>query len=501
MGSDPFTGAGLRSVELTDRPVLEPYLSSVREPLSDYTFSQIYTWRNSLRILWKIIRGHLCVFANGSGDLTLLLPPIGDSGSDAALRDAFELMDSYNVTHGVPDRSRVEYLNDELRARFSASGLIAAPMGNDYVYDVERMIDLAGGDLKSKRQERNRFTRDYNHRAEAYDASRHQGRCLALLEQWRVHQDAKHLEESSADHTKRQKESLATELALRQADVLGLRGMVVYVDDQVRGFTFGEPLGTDQSSIVIEKTDLECRGLAQFIFSEFCRREWAHRPLVNAGDDWGLEPLAWTKMSYRPVKLMPKYVLRREAALSIAVPVPQEQPEQAVAPEVEAPAEVETAIRPARRDDIPATLELETACFDTFNLTRRQLRYLQSRPSVVFLVAEHGGKLAGEAIALVRHHRGNSITGRIYSLAVDSSCRGKGIGRQLLREMMDQLAQRGAGKVYLEVESTNASAIALYERMGFSVTDEIADYYGEGRSALHMMCPMHAEVAATKSAA
>src|SRR3712207_8487843 len=33
------------------------------------------------------------------------------------------------------------------------------------------------------------------------------------------------------------------------------------------------------------------------------------RPLVNAGDDWGLESLAWTKSSYRPVQLLKKFAM------------------------------------------------------------------------------------------------------------------------------------------------------------------------------------------------
>jgi hypothetical protein len=69
-------------------------------------------------------------------------------------------------------------------------------------------------------------------------------------------------------------------------------------------------LGPQQSSITIEKTRLDTKGLAQFIFSEFCRSDWSDRPLVNVGDDWGLESLAWTKMSYRPVKLLRKFALR-----------------------------------------------------------------------------------------------------------------------------------------------------------------------------------------------
>jgi len=163
----------LRPVELADQDSFRPYFASLLEPLSDYTFSQIYTWRNSLHIVWKIINDHLCVFANGTGDLTLLIPPIGETGSNQALKQAFELMDDYNARQGVPERTRVEYASEELLARLDRSTLHLSPMGTDYVYDVRRMIDLAGGDLASKRQAKNRFMRLYPYRVETYDASKH----------------------------------------------------------------------------------------------------------------------------------------------------------------------------------------------------------------------------------------------------------------------------------------------------------------------------------------
>jgi hypothetical protein len=314
MDQGPLTGWGLRPVELADKPLLDGCFASLSQPLSDYTFSQLFTWRNSLRILWKIIGGHLCVFANGTGDLTLLMPPIGDTGSDAALAEAFELMNAYNSRRGVLDRSRVEYVSAELLDRLDRSKLSVAPMGGDYIYDVDRMIDLAGGDLASKRQAKNRFVRNYNYGVEPYSSRSHRDQCLALLGRWKVHQDHQHVDESSANALKRSKESTATALCLDTAETLGIKGMVVFVDDAIRGFTFGEYLGRDQCSITIEKTDLETKGLAQFIFSEFCRVCWADRPLVNVGDDWGLETLAWTKQSYRPVKRLEKFMIRRVAA-------------------------------------------------------------------------------------------------------------------------------------------------------------------------------------------
>jgi ribosomal protein S18 acetylase RimI-like enzyme len=500
--ADPFGKWELRPVELADQPLLCRYLRPLVQPLSDYTFSQIFTWRNSLRLLWREIDQHLCIFANGTGDLTLLIPPIaGDAGAsstDAALRRAFELMDDYNASHGVPDRSRIEYVSEELLARLDRRGLTAQPMGHDYIYDTQRMIDLAGGDLKSKRQERNRFMRDNRFHVEPYSGDRHLEPCLNLLNSWKIHQDAQHLEEPNLSSIKRQKESRATELALRHAGELGLMGMVVYVEDALRAFTFGEPLGTDQASIVIEKTDLAVKGLAQFIFSEFCRLHWSDKPLINAGDDWGLESLAWTKASYRPVKLLKKYVLCREAAVAVSTGMAGNAVPIAVATEMpgvtpSAPDESIT-VRSALPDDLIPAMQLEETCFDTYCLSKRQLRYLQRSPNAVFQVAQSenagpNGKIVGECIALIRHHK-RSLSGRLYSLAVHPDQRGNGIGHRLLKTTLAEVVARGAKRVFLEVEQANASALKLYERHGFRAIGILPDYYGANRPGVHMVCEL-----------
>src|SRR5439155_3482168 len=130
----------------------------------------------------------------------------------------------------------------ELLSRFSPSRLREPQvMGGDYLYDVNQMIHLSGSELSSKRQAKNRFLRNYAHRVETYSAPAHLQDCVSLLASWKDHQDASHATEIGATAIKRQKESLATELALRHADELGLRGLVVYVtgedgQQRLRGF-------------------------------------------------------------------------------------------------------------------------------------------------------------------------------------------------------------------------------------------------------------------------
>ena len=481
---DSLADYGLSPIELADRPTFDAHFRTLRRPLSDYTFAQFYTWRNSLHLAWKIIDDHLCAFANGSGDLTLLMPPIGtgNGGGDRALRRAFELMDQYNADHGVPDRSRIEYVSDELLERFDRVPLMISPMSADYIYDTQRMIDLAGGDLASKRQAKSRFLRLYPHRVESYDAGRHLDGCLALLGQWRSHQDAGG--DCGIAAAKRTKETAATELALRSVESLGLSGKVVYVTDplageSLRAFTLGEPLGDDASSILIEKTDLSIKGLAQFIFSDFCQSHWAARPRVNVGDDWGLESLAWTKMSYRPVDRLQKHAIGLPRATAVAPGFTMR------------PVELPLILRPARLDDVPALVAMEHACFDeSVRVSPRQMKYLQSR--AVCLVAERDGAVVGQAIALVRRFRRGAV-GRIYSVAVDPKSRGNGVGRSLVNALLAQLVGRGVKRVFLEVEATNNTALSLYGRLNFATVKTLPNYYGFGRDGLRLMCDATAE--------
>jgi ribosomal-protein-alanine N-acetyltransferase len=145
-------------------------------------------------------------------------------------------------------------------------------------------------------------------------------------------------------------------------------------------------------------------------------------------------------------------------------------------------------IREARKEDVEPAVRLERTCFGDggFSLTKRQLQYLYRRPTAVFMIAEQGGQVVGEGVALVRKHK-KRLSGRIYSVAVHPGCRGHGVGEALIRALVDALSARGVRRIYLEVEITNAGATRLYERLGFTKTGTLPDYYGPGRPAVHMV--------------
>lgn len=325
---DEPDGRALALLAPHHKPTFDPAFQSLAQPISDYSFANVYAWTSVLDLYCARIRRHLCVFANGTGDLTLLLPPLPEPGAEPGdlrrcLTEAFDQMDAYNLAKGRPGASRIEYVSDEMLERINAiSGddlrLAAAPMSGDYIYPLANMVDLPGKALKSKRHAKTKFMRDFpDHRTELLRPE-HVGPCLELLATWKRHGDQAHegqITEGSnrvATADLRSKDTTACEMALQHYDFLNLRGMVLYVSDKLVGFTIGESLSPLQASILFEKTDPQYHGAPQFIFSEFCRLCWADKPEINVGDDWGIPTLRFTKQSYRPSRNLCKYVITRQ---------------------------------------------------------------------------------------------------------------------------------------------------------------------------------------------
>jgi [ribosomal protein S18]-alanine N-acetyltransferase len=65
----------------------------------------------------------------------------------------------------------------------------------------------------------------------------------------------------------------------------------------------------------------------------------------------------------------------------------------------------------------------------------------------------------------------------INTLAVAPADRRQGYATTLLREVMEDAAEKGALKATLEVRASNQSALALYEGLGFRVAAKRPGYY------------------------
>ncbi|MBI5564781.1 MAG: N-acetyltransferase [Chloroflexi bacterium] len=67
--------------------------------------------------------------------------------------------------------------------------------------------------------------------------------------------------------------------------------------------------------------------------------------------------------------------------------------------------------------------------------------------------------------------KGTHRTAFIYDFIIDEAHRGQGYGRQALAALDGQAAGMGVESISLHVFGHNPTAIALYEKMGYRVTD------------------------------
>ena len=112
-------------------------------------------------------------------------------------------------------------------------------------------------------------------------------------------------------------------------------------------------------------------------------------------------------------------------------------------------------------DDIPRMAGLERIIF-TDPWSEKVYRETLALPDVEYVVAVDDDTIVGGAG--VRNIVG---TGEITNVMLLPEYRGKGLGRKIVEEVIERGRRLGAEEFTLEARASNASAIKLYEKLGF----------------------------------
>ena len=133
-------------------------------------------------------------------------------------------------------------------------------------------------------------------------------------------------------------------------------------------------------------------------------------------------------------------------------------------------------------DDLDGLLALERGCFpDADWFPRRSWKRLLARPTSVVLVIRDGGRVMAAVVGLLR---ANSKICRVYSLAVDPSLRGRGVGGALIHALA-QHVKPARTDLSLEVRADNP-ARGLYEKLGFTHISALPGYYPDGADGVRL---------------
>jgi len=135
------------------------------------------------------------------------------------------------------------------------------------------------------------------------------------------------------------------------------------------------------------------------------------------------------------------------------------------------------ALQPA---DLPGVVALEAACFP--EPWGAEVLADEARHGVVEVWREGDRVLGAIVYRVVPGELGDELD--LHRVAVLPAARRAGIGRRLVDHMLAAGRARGLTRVTLEVRRDNVAAIALYERLGFTLLASRKRYYADGEDAL-----------------
>ncbi|MGI6188103.1 MAG: DUF2156 domain-containing protein [Clostridiales bacterium] len=287
-----------KEIELSDRPVIEHYLSMRYYDNSEFCFSNLFIWRYGFNLKFSVIDDYLCIVGRLGESFYFIFPPLGRD--DGNLDRAFIKVIEYYKAQGYP--IIIKCVTEPMRMLIEQAmpGFFRYerdPNNDDYVYSTYDLINLEGKKYHQKRNHINRFLKNYEYTYESIDDSNIE-ECIAAEIEW--------LKGKEPDRSL-QDEKIAIMEALNNFDQLGLKGGALRIDGKIQAFSIGDLLNPEMVVIHFEKANTEYHGSYAMINQQFAANCWKDIPYINREEDMGIPGLRKAKRSYHPIKMVEKY--------------------------------------------------------------------------------------------------------------------------------------------------------------------------------------------------
>ncbi|ADO82534.1 DUF2156 domain-containing protein [Ilyobacter polytropus] len=289
-----------KNIELDDRERLNEFLLG-RFQTGDLTFTNLFIWRIGKNLKYKINDDIL--YIKGTEDKSefyyIPLPKHGDFRK--IKKQISELLKVNTVIRAVPEGVRIlleDYFSfQEERDRF------------DYLYKVEKLIELKGRKFHNKKNQVNRFEKIYDFSYEKIDSTNIK-EVMDFEDKWCQDREC-------SIYKGLDKESLGIREIFENYESLYLKGGLLRVQGDIVAFSIGEEITPNTGLIHIEKGDIKYQGVYQEMNKIFLKKEFSHLEYVNREEDLGIDGIKKAKESYNPAMLLKKYIITGEKDLKI----------------------------------------------------------------------------------------------------------------------------------------------------------------------------------------
>ena len=310
-----------------DRQLIQSYTLWGERQNCDLSFGNLISWKFLYNTQFAIVNDYLVFRFHYNRHLAYMMPvakpqpqedgtfkvkPCDECSIEVikAIRD-----DSIAMGHPFLMMGVCNYMRDLIEQRFPDTFDIKPNRDfADYIYTREKLVNLSGKKLQSKRNHINKFKSlypNYEYRALTPDLI---PQCLALEKQWRK------VSKDDTDETDLDEE-LSEELrsmtrAFNRWDRLGLVGGTIWIDNTLVAFTFGCPINQTTFDVCVEKADVNYEGAFTIINQEFVKHLPEKYFYINREEDMGDEGLRRAKESYKPDILLEKNTVMEKYPLA-----------------------------------------------------------------------------------------------------------------------------------------------------------------------------------------
>lgn len=297
-----------RKVELADKLLIDRYLAMNTHKSCELSFANIYLWSRYYPTEFAVVEDTLVFrsFAEDGG-MSISFP----AGEEAQIEKALDMLFDYFREKGCPVQIHLVQEQDFALLEQWYPGRFEVMYDRDaadYVYETEKLVTLAGKKLHGKRNHINNFKKQHPDWSYERITEANQEDCFSMAMKWR-HGHVCDYSEAEQDEEKRDEMCVALN-ALRLREELGLVGGLIRVEGQVVAFSIGEPLNPDTFVVHIEKAYADVEGAYPMINQQFAEHEAQAFQYVNREEDTGSEGLRKAKLSYKPVFLVNKGMVR-----------------------------------------------------------------------------------------------------------------------------------------------------------------------------------------------
>jgi len=265
------------------RPELHPRLQKLPDGVSEFTFANLYLFRQDHHYRVSRLPEEQVVLAGKDGETPFFMLPCG-----------------------LPERTLLDQLFQDFGSMKCVSGTLAEQLERlgyeiredrdnfDYLYSRQELAELTGRKFHKKRNLIKAFLKDNAYSGEPLLES-HIPAALQILENWAAGR------EDPGDYA-------AAKEALEKAEQLQLCGGIYYVEDRPVAYSLGEENALGKSFIIhFEKAVGDYKGVWQFVNQAFASILPEQYETVNREQDLGNEGLRRAKHSYKPVGYVKKY--------------------------------------------------------------------------------------------------------------------------------------------------------------------------------------------------